>query len=500
MSPILPENPWASRTFDNILSEMLALVPATVDKSVGSFMYDSLAPVAASMADAFTKAEVLRQAAFVDTAGGAYLDGHVEAHGLLRRPAARAVGTIRLTGTQGIVVPAGTKVGTLSDPNTQQSAVVFVTDSFAQVQAYGGTGTWQETDPTIVYTGAWSQDATTKFSSVINDTAKIYFNGTSITIRMITGPSKGKVGWRLDGGGETIVDLYAVGVGTQDIVITPAAGNHNVLLRVETKNPSSSGNTINLDYYIVAGGATLITDSIDIPITAESGGVEGNVGSGTITRLVSAINSVISVINPTATAGGLDEENDDELRGRFREYISNPPASGNAADYVRWALEASVLVGDAGVQPLWAGAGTVKVFVLDTLNNPASIPIIAAVQAYIDPAPTGTGAGKAPIGATVTVVAPTVVPIDVRVTLVLMAGYDLNTVRAEVRQNILNYIQKLTIADTVRFAGLANAIHDTSGVLDFNTLQFRRDVAAYASTNIVLAAGEKAVLDLMEWT
>lgn len=503
--PALPENPWASRTYDALLSEMLALVPATMDKSVGSFVYDAIAPVAAVMADAFTKADLLRQAAFVDTAVGSYLDGHVEAHGLSRRLAVQALGTIRLTGTQALVVAAGSQFSTLADPNSLRGPIIFYSPTIAQVQPRAGNGTFGETDPSIVYTGVWSiltnGGFTYKQDATNNDTAKIYFNGTAIDIHLISFTDRGIAAISVDGGAETTHDLYNVAY--TDITVTKsglAAGNHTVQIRVtNTKNGSSSSYYIALDRFVVTGAQVTITDFIDIPVTALVGGINGNLGSGTIVRLVSPISGVVSVTNLNATAGGLDLETDDELRLRFKTYISNPPASGNKADYIRWAKEASVLVGAADCLPIWAGAGTVKVFVLDTSNNPASAPILATVQAYIDPTPAGTGSGKAPVGATVTVVAPTAVPIDIKVTIVLMAGFDLATVQTAITKNINTYIQSLGIADTIRFSGLANAVHDTSGISDYSALTFRRDAVAYAATNIVLAAGEKAVLRLMEF-
>lgn len=496
--PELPENPWSSRTFDNLLAEMLDEVPATMDKTVGSFIYDSLAPVAAAMADAFLKADILRQAAFVDTAAGAYLDGHVEAHGLSRNAAVQALGVIRVTALESTVVPAGTQFSTLADPNISAPAVTFFTDTIGQVQPRRGTGTFQETDLSIIYTGTWNTDANSKYSNVNNDTARIYFNGTQIVIRFRSGTDKGIAAISIDGGAETTHDLYAAAPGTIDVTKgSLSADNHYATVRVtNTKNASSSNFYIPIDHYVITGGAAIITDFVDIPIIALNGGEDGNVGSGSITRLVSAINNVVSVTNPNATAGGKNEETDDELRARFKEHISEPPASGNKADYVRWALEATPLVGAADVQPLWAGAGTVKVFVLDTNNSPASAPILEVVEDYII-GTGGAGTGKAPIGATVTVVAPTTVPIDVQVTLTYVTGYDVATVKEAVIDAITTYIQNLTIADTVRFSGIFNAIHDVPGVLDLSSLTFRRDAAGFAATNIVLAAGEKAVRDVV---
>lgn len=498
--PTITVNPFADRTFENILAEMFAQLPATgpggqpLDISVGSYIYDSLSPAAAAIAEAYIRGNLLLQYTFVDTSYGQFLDAIVTEHGLTRLAAQKAAGTITVTGVQGTLIPISSQFGTLADAagNTQ----VFQTTAAATIQPRRGNGTFQETDTAITYVGTWATDATTKFSSTIADTATVYFNGTSLVTRFITGPTKGKVGWSLDGGGETIVDLYAVGVGTIDITITPAAGNHFVVFAVRAKNASSTGNTVNLDFFTVAGATTgQILDSVSVAVTALNGGTAGNVGSGTVTRLVSPLTGITAITNTNAMAGGTNLENDADLKTRFKLFVSNPPGAGNIADYKRWAKEASPLVGSADVLPLWNGNGTVKVFILDNNNNPAGAGLVATVQAYIDPAPAGTGTGKAPIGATVTVVAPTVATIDVTVTLTLLAGYDPTTVKNGITTAITAYINTLPIAGTVRYNDIANAIHDVGGVQDYSALLIRKNAVAFAATNIVLAAGEKAVFN-----
>ena len=85
--------------------------------------------------------------------------------------------------------------------------------------------------------------------------------------------------------------------------------------------------------------------------------------------------------------GGVDTENDDDLRARILHRIQNPPMGGAVADYVTWALAVP------GVTRAWAaveqGIGTITVrFLMDELRadddgwpQPQDV---QAVAAYID--------------------------------------------------------------------------------------------------------------------
>ena len=44
---------FENMTFDNILNEMLAMVPNDVDRREGSIIYDALAPAAYKLAEAY---------------------------------------------------------------------------------------------------------------------------------------------------------------------------------------------------------------------------------------------------------------------------------------------------------------------------------------------------------------------------------------------------------------------------------------------------------------
>ncbi len=142
-----------------------------------------------------------------------------------------------------------------------------------------------------------------------------------------------------------------------------------------------------------------------------------------------ALPGLSSWTNGPAPAG-TDPESDEALYGRIHAHLSRPATSGNAYHYEQWALEVAgvgaarvfplwngagtvkVVLVDGGMEPasrvfpLWNGAGTVKVVLVDGGMEPASAEIVAAVQAHIE--------ANRPIGATVTVAA--AAPLSINVT------------------------------------------------------------------------------------
>ena len=141
-----------------------------------------------------------------------------------------------------------------------------------------------------------------------------------------------------------------------------------------------------------------------IKASAQSAGAGGNVLKGSIVKIPVSIYGVSSVTNEEASHGGYDGETDDELRERLLFAVRQPATSGNIFHYVRWTTSVSG-VGAVKVLPLWKGRGTVKVIVADANTEVPSEETLQKVRAVI--------AENAPIGAEVTVVAPTIRKIDV---------------------------------------------------------------------------------------
>lgn len=107
------------------------------DASPGGFVYDVLAAYAAELALAAAAASDIETAAFVSTAVGARLDDRALEHGVTRKAAIAAIGTVAFTGANGTVVPAGTRVTTAA--TTAAPAVAVATTADATIS--GGTAT-----------------------------------------------------------------------------------------------------------------------------------------------------------------------------------------------------------------------------------------------------------------------------------------------------------------------------------------------------------------------
>ena len=101
-------------------------------------------------------------------------------------------------------------------------------------------------------------------------------------------------------------------------------------------------------------------------------------------------------------------------------------------------------VGAVQVYPTWNGGGTVKLSILGADWAPASPTLVENVQNAIDPPPNqGLGYGLAPIGAKVTVAAPTAVEVNVSATLTLESGFQVEQVQQPVEEAVAAYLESI---------------------------------------------------------
>lgn len=82
---------FEEQTFEAILTRMLDRVPNNIDKREGSIIYNTLAPVAAELSQAYVDLDVVVRLGHARTASGEFLDLIVEESGVRRRPATKAV-------------------------------------------------------------------------------------------------------------------------------------------------------------------------------------------------------------------------------------------------------------------------------------------------------------------------------------------------------------------------------------------------------------------------
>lgn len=214
-------------------------------------------------------------------------------------------------------------------------------------------------------------------------------------------------------------------------------------------------------------------------------GTIGNVPVGSIKFFPVTLAGLTAVTNPNAITNGYDGEQDDELRQRYFEKVRTPATSGNKYHYKNWAKEV-VGVGDARVFPLWNGAGTVKVVIINQNKRGADAQLVADTFAYIEE--------QRPIGATVTVESAAEVSINVNVSLMIdVENYSLQQVVATIENNIAEYMKEIAFGeDYVSYAKVGSIILSSEGVMDYSGLTVNGGAA-----NIALQSNEVAVLGVV---
>lgn len=250
----------------------------------------------------------------------------------------------------------------------------------------------------------------------------------------------------------------------------------------------SSGNKVASDTLVFTVTQTKYIDSsgtATVNVVCDTPGKQGNIPIGAINRFPVTISGLTSVTNPTATIGGFDEESDDELRERYFEKVSLPATSGSKYHYVMWAKEVEG-VGDAKCIPLWNGAGTVKVIIINAEKQVADATLINKVSTHIE--------NERPIGAAVTVESARPLTVDVTVSLVLTSGSTVDSALEKIRTNITKYLQKNAFSGTyISYAQIGGCILAVDEILDYSNLKVNDD-----TSNITIPENAVPVLGVVE--
>ena len=240
--------------------------------------------------------------------------------------------------------------------------------------------------------------------------------------------------------------------------------------------------------YKVASQGKIKNGKCILGIKAMELGDKYNVPSNSIIEIPIKINGITGVINEEPTTSGTDTETSEELLKRIITKEREESCSGNIYDYKKWAMEVSG-VEYVKVKPLWNGNGTVKVIVAGENGAQLDDTIVQKIKDYIDPQD-GHGEGKAPIGATVTVVS--VMPFEVNVKifgLIIEDKYSLDDVKLNIKKSIEVYFQRVPAGGTVKINTVEAVIMMTEGVSDITSIKINDD-----TKNITTVDENKAAL------
>ena len=234
--------------------------------------------------------------------------------------------------------------------------------------------------------------------------------------------------------------------------------------------------------------AVTSSHTADIRAEAAESGAQYNLEAMEIDSFKTPFKGIGTVINLTAASGGSDAENDAEFWARWHARMSLPATSGNAAQYVGWALETPG-VAYAACIPVWDGPNTVKVIVAGPGKAAVSQTIIDACKAYIET--------RRPIGAEVTVASAAELQISLVASVTLETGTSVEAVEAELTQRVTAMLEALEFgaALTIPYSKFLGCLLSCSGVADYSGLTVNGDTA-----NITVQAGQVPTLDGVEVT
>lgn len=140
---------------------------------------------------------------------------------------------------------------------------------------------------------------------------------------------------------------------------------------------------------------------------------------------------------------GEDEEDTETLRLRYLNSFTNQSYGFNRGQYIE-VVEALPGVGGCKPYRAWAGPGTVKLVITNSDYQPPSEALVEQVQTLIDPTQnSGDGIGLAPIDHEVTVFGATGKAINIKTTLMLAPGWELDDVMPYVEAALDAYYKEL---------------------------------------------------------
>lgn len=247
--------------------------------------------------------------------------------------------------------------------------------------------------------------------------------------------------------------------------------------------------------YTVTEFIDIIDDRWEYYMQCETAGRAPNGTVGELTPINYVNNDLknANIIGIVATAQ--DEWTDDDIRSAYIEHVNNYAIDGNVAQYKKWSREYAG-IGKYKVFPLWNGANTVKVSILDEDSLPCTEDFIAEFQAYLDPGTTGMGDGVAPIGAFVTVGTATTKTINVSAEVSVQEDYDSETVMSMLSESLSVYFRDISyVKSTVSYMNVGAVLSDVAGVEFINNLKVNNSTA-----NISIASEEVPMLGTTTWT
>ena len=186
-------------------------------------------------------------------------------------------------------------------------------------------------------------------------------------------------------------------------------------------------------------------------------GPVGNAAPGEVCGLVEAPTYVTSVRNPLAFTGGTEAESDEHLRQRILSACRRLPNGANAAWYEAAALSVPGITSAAAI-PAYPAAGQVGLCISGNYGLPQDGQIIAVQEAL---------SGRTELGVTLTLLTPTVTPVNVALTVWPVDGVSGQDALSAVRAAVEAHFAKPLLMRGFYRSELGSRIYETGLVKNY---------------------------------
>jgi uncharacterized phage protein gp47/JayE len=451
------------RAREDILAEMLAdLVAAIPDAYVGSdgTAYIILNVSAGQFENLYLAHQLLLEDAFISTASLPALQRHGEQYGISQKEGTRASGSVQFEGDGATYIPVNTEIG--YDPGNGIDVIFFTTTL----------------DGTIPNPGVPTAPVATLNATAGNLNGTYEYVVTFVTAAGETLPSPDSAAINPVNQRGALASIPLGGPGTISRRIyrqKNGSGVYRMIAEIADNTTTVYADNVT-DATMNAGALVPTVDTAHrITVTAQAvdPGVDANVIAGAITELTNAPATLTDVTNPAPFIGGSDPEDTEDFRSRLLDYIRSP-GTGSPADIKAWS-ENVAGVESATVFTNTPGPGEVTVRISGPGGTVPSAGVIADVLAAL----------QAVDLANVTIHVSSFTPQATNVTVdVTTSGtFVLADVTPSVQQAISDYINSLSVGETLYIAGIVDAVFGLPGIADV--------VVTTPATNQTTAATDK---------
>ncbi len=126
---------YENLTVESIKSDILSRLSSDIKVNEGSYTNDMVSTVAYELWKAYQSLDAVVPIAFIDETSGEYIDKRCAEYGITRKAGTKAMAVIKITGTDGTLIPAGKVFLTTDGLQFETDAAVTIASGVAEVTA-----------------------------------------------------------------------------------------------------------------------------------------------------------------------------------------------------------------------------------------------------------------------------------------------------------------------------------------------------------------------------